>query len=146
MAEFLLKHLVRELGQEHAFEIASSGTSAEELGNSVHPGTVKRLKQAGVSVSNRTAVQLTKADYAHYDYLLCMDAKNVKNAKAIIGSDDAGKLMRLLDFSDKPRDIADPWYTGNYDATFIDIFEGLESFLSHHKFIETNHRFLSVTR
>lgn len=129
MAEFLFKDLVARRGLADQFEIASAATSREEIGNPVHWGTREKLRECGISVAGKYAVQMTRADYKKYDYLLGMDQYNIRNMSRIVGSDPEGKIRRLLDFTDHPRDIADPWYTGNFDATYRDIMEGLEAFL-----------------
>jgi len=129
MAEFMLKDLLEKKGLNHDFYVASAGTSTEELGNPVHHGTVKRLKQEGISCAGKYATQLKKSDYDQYDCLLCMDQNNVKNALRILGQDPKGKVKRLLDYTNHPGDIADPWYTGNFDATYEDIKVGLDAFM-----------------
>ena len=129
MAEFLLKDLVEKRGISSRFQIASAATSREEIGNPVHWGTKEKLRECGISAAGKHAVQMTRADYEAYDYLLGMDTPNVRNMLRIAGSDPDGKIHRLLDFSDRPRDIADPWYTDNFDITYRDIMEGLEAFL-----------------
>lgn len=129
MAEFLLKDMVAKRGLEDFFEIASSGTSTEELGSPVHPGTVKKLNSVGVPVAKRRAVQLKKTDMDHYDYFLCMDERNLANALRILGSDPEGKLKLLMSFAGEDRGIADPWYTGDYDLTYEDIYKGLMGLL-----------------
>lgn len=131
MAEFLFKDMVEKMGIGDLFVIASSGTSREEIGNPVHPGTVKKLKSVGVQVVKRGAIQLKASDLTTYDYLLCMDSQNMKNAARILGEGSQMKLKRLLDYTSNPRDIADPWYTGNYDQTYQDIHEGLQALLKH---------------
>ncbi len=129
MAEFVLKDLVKKKGIEKEFVIKSSATSFEEIGNDVHYGTVKKLNSVGVPVEHREAVRLTKEDYKKYDYIIGMEERNVQNIIRIVGTDFENKVSRLLDFSSNPRDIADPWYTGNFDKTFEDILEGCNSFL-----------------
>lgn len=129
MAEFMFKALLMKRQLEGLFYVASSGTSTEELGNPVHHGTVKRLAKEGISCSGKYASQLKRSDYKAYDYLLCMDQQNVKNALRILGPDTDSKVKRLMDYGPHPRDIADPWYTGDFDATYRDIEEGLEAFL-----------------
>ncbi|HBA63062.1 MAG TPA: low molecular weight phosphotyrosine protein phosphatase, partial [Lachnospiraceae bacterium] len=110
MAEFLFKDLVARRGLADQFEIASAATSREEIGNPVHWGTREKLRECGISVAGKYAVQMTRADYKKYDYLLGMDQYNIRNMSRIVGSDPEGKIRRLLDFTDHPRDIADPWY------------------------------------
>lgn len=131
MAEFVFRHMVKEKKLSDIFLISSSATSREEIGNDVHLGTRKKLREVGVPYDSRTAVQLTKRDYENYDYILCMESYNIKNALRIVGEDKAGKIRRLLDFSSNPRDIADPWYTGNFHETYGDIVEGCEALLEH---------------
>lgn len=129
MAEFILKDMVKKKGLEKDFFIASSATSTEEIGNPVHPGTRNKLQQYGISTAGKYAVQLRKQDYEKYDYFLGMDSWNIKNMKKILGGDPEGKVARLLEYSNYPRDIADPWYTGDFDKTYEDIVEGCKSFL-----------------
>ncbi len=132
MAEFVMKDMVKKAGLEKEIYIASAATSTEEIGNRVHPGTTKKLKEFGISTQGKTAVQLKKSDYESYDYLLAMESYNLRNMKRIIGSEDPKqKVYRLLDFSKAPRDIADPWYTGNFDVTYNDIYEGCEALLKY---------------
>lgn len=132
MAEFVLKDMVEKRGIAHQFEIASAATSTEEIGNPVHHGTRNRLAKEGISVAGKYAIQMTKKDYDKYDYILAMDSYNIRNIGRIIGADklQSPKIKKLLDFSDNPRDIADPWYTGNFDDTYNDVVEGCEAFLA----------------
>ena len=130
MAEFMLKDMVEKRHIAHKFHIESAATSREEIGNPVHHGTRKRLAKEGISVDGKYARQITKADYEYFDYILAMEEYNIRNIMRIIGSDPDGKVKKLLDFGENPRDIADPWYTGNFDITYDDILEGLEAFLS----------------
>ena len=129
MAEFVLKDMVQRRKLDHRFYIASAATSTEELGNPVHHGTRNKLAQYGISVAGKRAVQITKADYDAYDYLIAMDSRNLTNMQRIIGQDTQNKVCRLLDFTQRPRDIADPWYTGNFDVTYSDVIEGCEALL-----------------
>ena len=129
MAEFVFRDMVKTRGLSHLFQIASSATSTEEIGNPVHHGTRKKLKEYNISVEGKTAVQLKKDDYQKYDYLIGMEHVNVINMQRILGEKDTKKIRRLLDFSDRPRDIADPWYTGNFDETYEDIHEGCAALL-----------------
>lgn len=131
MAEFVFRHMVEERYLSDKFCIASSATSREEIGNSVHSGTKNKLCEVGISCEGKTAVQLTKKDYEMYDYIICMESYNIKNALRILGDDKDGKIHRLLDFSTCPRDIADPWYTGNFDETYNDITEGCAALLDY---------------
>ena len=131
MAEFVFKDMVERRGLADQFYIASAATSGEEHGNPVHWGTREKLKEHGISTAGKYAVQLKKSDYENYDYLIGMETWNIRNMNKIIGSDPDHKVHRLLDFSDRPRDIADPWYTGNFDVTYNDIKEGCEALLWH---------------
>lgn len=135
MAEFLLKDMVEKRGIADQFYIQSAATSTEEIwngvGNPVHPGTRRILDGLGISCAGKRAVQLTKKDYNNYDYLICMDSWNLKNVARICGKDKDNKIYRLLDFTDDKRDVADPWYTGNFDKTYEDIMKGLEGFLAY---------------
>lgn len=133
MAEFVFRHMVKERGMGDKFHIASCATSTEEIGNPVHRGTREKLRQYGISTEGKYAVQLRKKDYDDYDYLLGMDTWNIRNILRIVKSDPENKVHRLLDFSKEPRDIADPWYTGNFDVTYNDIVEGCQAFLDYLK-------------
>ena len=129
MAESVLNHMVRQRHIDHLFEINSAATSREEIGNPPHHGTVNKLRQVGIPLIPHRAVQMTKADYEKYDYLIGMDDWNIRNMLRIAGSDPDHKIRKLLSFADSERDIADPWYTGNFDETYDDIIEGCEAFL-----------------
>lgn len=130
MAEFVMKDLIKKEGLEDKVFVASAATSREEIGNPVHYGTKRKLEQFGISVAGKYAVQLTKKDYETYDYLLGMDQQNIRNIYKIIGEDKEGKVCRLLDLVENKRDIADPWYTGNFDKTYDDVLEGCEKLLT----------------
>ena len=131
MAEFVFRDMVQKQGLGDRVHVASAATSREEIGNPVHPGTTRKLREFGISTKGKYAVQMTKKDYENYDYLIGMESWNIRNMNRIIGSDPDHKVHRLLDFSDLPRDIADPWYTGNFDLTYNDIKEGCEALLWH---------------
>ncbi len=131
MAEFVFRDMVQKQGLADRFSVASAATSTEELGNPVHPGTQRRLAREGISTRGKTAVQLTRRDYQRYDYLIGMEQRNLSGMLRILGSDPAGKVHRLLDFTDRPRDIADPWYTGDFDRTYDDVVEGCRGLLAH---------------
>ena len=131
MAEFVFRDMVQKQGLGDRFSVASAATSTEELGNPVHPGTQRRLAREGISTRGKTAVQLTRRDYQRYDYLIGMEQRNLSGMLRILGSDPAGKVHRLLDFTDRPRDIADPWYTGDFDRTYDDVVEGCRGLLAH---------------
>lgn len=129
MAEFVLKDLVKKKNIDNNFLIESAGTSDEELGNPVHYGTRNKLAEVGISTAGKFARQLKKEDYEKYDYILAMETSNLKSIYRILGEDKDNKVFRLLDFSNNPRDIADPWYTGNFNVTYDDILEGCIAFL-----------------
>ena len=129
MAEFILKDIIKKRGLEDKFIISSSATSTEEIGNPVHPGTRKKLSSFNINTSGKKAVQITKSDYEKYDYIFLMDNNNIRNIKRIIDSDPDNKICRFLDITNNPRDIADPWYTGNFDETYNDILEGCTAFI-----------------
>lgn len=131
MAEFLFRDMVNKRGLGSIFHIASSATSTEEIGNPVHYGTRNKLREHGISTEGKYAIQLTKKDYDKYDYLIGMDQRNIINMNIIVGSDPKHKIKRLLDFTLNSRDIADPWYTGNFDQTYDDIYEGCEALLGY---------------
>ena len=131
MAEFVMKHLVKQKHVDSQFYINSAATSREEIGNPVHYGTKRKLSQKGIPCGQHYAVQVTKSDYDKYDYLIVMDGHNVRNLMRIIGDDPGNKVYKLLDFTErKGQDIADPWYTGNFDETFEDVMEGCQGLLN----------------
>ena len=129
MAESVMTHLVKQKHLEYNFYINSAGTSREEIGNPVHYGTVSKLRQVGVPVVPHRATQMTKQDYVEYDYLIGMDTANIRNMNRIIGSDPEGKVYKLLSFAGSGRDVADPWYTGDFEATYQDVLAGCQGFL-----------------
>ena len=131
MAEFIMKNIVKNHRMENSFEIASAATSSEELGNPVYPPAREELAKHGIGCEGKRAVQLTKSDYDKYDYLLCMDNTNMRNARRIIGSDPDDKLRLLLSFTGDAGSIADPWYFGNFDRTYSDIVRGCNAFLKY---------------
>ena len=131
MAQFVFQDMVNKRGLKDKFYINSAATSREEIGNGPHYGTVSKLRQVGVPVLKHHAVQMTRQDYEDYDFLIGMEHFNLRNMKRITGGDPDGKMHLLLDFSEHPRDIADPWYTGNFDETYRDVVEGCEALLSY---------------
>lgn len=137
MCESVLTNLVNQQNLSHLFEIASAATSREEIGNPPHYGTVNKLRQVGIPVIPHRAVQMTRADYDYYDYLIGMDSANIRNMNRIAGGDPDGKIYKLLAFADMNRDVADPWYTGDFDATYRDVLAGCEGFLA---FLRDNNR------
>ena len=131
MAEFVMKDLVAKKGLADEFIIASAATSNEEIGNPVYPPVRRILSGRGISTDGKRAVRVTKGDYGYYDYLICMDKNNLRNLNFIIGSDSENKVYRLLDFTDSPADVADPWYTGDFEATERDVDSGCEALLEY---------------
>ena len=134
MAEFIMKKLTEERGLAHKYEIASSATSTEEIwggiGNPVYPPARAELKKHGISCEGKRAVQLKKSDYEKYDLLVCMDGRNLVNAGRILGSDPQNKLKKLMEYTARGGDVADPWYTDRFDVTYRDIYEGCEALLN----------------
>ena len=129
MAEFVMKALVQEQGLSYCYEIASSATSTEEIGNPVYPPARRMLAAHGISCAGKTARQMTKQDYAYYDLLIGMDHANLRNMRRICGGDPDGKLHLLLDYTNRPGEVADPWYTDDFQATWEDVTEGCQGLL-----------------
>ena len=130
MAEFLFKDMVKKARLSDKFYIASAATSTEEIGNPVHPGTRAKLSEVGISCTGKYAVQMTKADYQKYDLLIGMDTANTRNMTRICGGDPDEKIRLLLDYADGGS-VADPWYTGDFDATYRDVLRGCEALLKN---------------
>lgn len=130
-AEFVLKHMVAGRGLSDRFHIDSAATSTEEIGNGIHYGTMAIFRQKGIPCTGHRARQMTKRDYAEYDYLIGMDDANIRNMQRIAGGDPEHKIHKLLEYAGSSRAIADPWYTGNFDETYADVAEGCEAFLNH---------------
>lgn len=133
MAEFVFKDMIRKKGKEDIFLIESRATSYEEVGNDIYPGTRQKLIEKGIPFEKRRATVLMPEDYEKYDYIIGMEEANIRNIKRILGEDKDNKIFKLLDFSNSPRDIADPWYTDKFDLTYNDILEGCEGFLRYLK-------------
>ena len=133
MAEFMFKDMIKKAGEEDLYYIESAGTSNEEDGNPIHYGAREKLAEVGIFPSGKSARQIRKDDYSKFDYIIVMEDRNIRNVKRIVGEDINQKIYRLLDFSNKPRDIADPWYTGNFNETYLDLKEGLECFYKYLK-------------
>lgn len=132
MAQSVFTHMVKSLGLDSQFEIDSAATSREEIGNGPHYGTVNKLRQVGIPVVPHHARQMTRDDYLYYDYLIGMDTANIRNMIRIAGgSDSQDKIYKLLTFDDDGSDVADPWYTGDFDATYDDVLAGCEGFLEY---------------
>ena len=129
MCESVFTHMVQTRHMDHLFYINSAATSREEIGNGPHYGTVNKLRQVGVPVVPHRAVQMTQRDYEEYDYLIGMDTANIRNMNRIAGGDPEGKIYKLLGFAGSGRDVADPWYTGDFEATYEDVVAGCEGFL-----------------
>ena len=130
MAEFAMKDLVKKLGQEGEFRIASAATSTEELGNPVYPPARRKLAEHGISCEGHAARQLKRRDYEDYDLLIGMDQANLRNMRRICGEDPEGKLHLLREFTSRPGDVADPWYTDDFEATWRDVSEGCRGLLA----------------
>lgn len=131
MCEFILKDMIRKKGREDEFYIESCATSTEEIGRSLHPGAKRKLDERGIPNERRRARQLTRQDYDKFDYLLCMDEWNVRNIMRIIKKDPEKKVHMLLEYAGERREIADPWYTGNFDETYDDLTRGCTAFLRY---------------
>lgn len=131
MAEFVMKDLCKKEGID-AF-IASAATSTEEIGNPVHYGTRRKLSEYGISTEGKYAIQLTKSDYGKYDYIIGMDTANIRNILRIFGSDPEYKVYKLLSFAGEGGDIADPWYTGNFNETYDDVLRGCKALIEEIK-------------
>ena len=131
MAEFVMKDLVRKAGLESQFQIASAATSTEEIGSPVYPPARRKLAEHGINCSGKTARQLTRADYDRYDLLIGMDNANLRNMRRICGGDSDGKIRLLLEFTGRSGEVADPWYTGDFETTWRDVLEGCSGLLRH---------------
>ena len=138
MAEFVMKDLVRKAGLASQFQIESAATSREEIGNPVYPPARRKLAEHGISCDGHTARQLTKRDYDEYDLLIGMDSANLRNMHRICGGDPDGKPHLLMDYTDRPGDVADPWYTDDFETTWQDVLEGCQVLL--HKLMEGNEK------
>ena len=130
MAEFIMKDLVQKACLEDKFYIESAATSTEELGNEVYPPAKRKLAEHGISCKGKTARQITRADYNRFDMLIGMDDWNLRNMKRFWPEDSEGKIYKLMDFTNRPGDVADPWYTGDFEATWRDCLEGCEALLN----------------
>ena len=130
MAEFVMKDLVKQAGREKDFEIASAATSSEEIGNPVYPPARRKLAQHGIDCSGKTARQLTQADYAHWDLIIGMDHANLRNMRRLFPEDQEHKIHLLMDYTVRPGQVADPWYTGDFETTWQDVLEGCQGLLN----------------
>ena len=133
MAEFVMKKLVKEAGLESEFEIASAATSTEEIwngiGNPVYPPVKKLLAKNGINCAEKRARQMTKEDYRRYDFLIGMDNNNIRNMMRILKNDPEEKVHMLMDFTNRPGEVADPWYSGDFETTWRDVNEGCKGLL-----------------
>lgn len=129
MAEFVMKDLVRRAGREDEFYIESAATSTEEIGNEVYPPARRKLAEHSITCKGKTARQMTRGDYDRFDLLIGMDEWNIRNMNRICGGDPEGKIRMLMDYTTRPGDVADPWYTGNFEATWCDVLEGCKALL-----------------
>ncbi len=130
MAEFVMKDLVKKAGLLEDFYIESAATSTEEIGNEVYPPARRKLAEHNISCKGKTARQMTLHDYDRFDLLIGMDEWNIRNMNRICGGDPEGKIHMLMDYTSRPGEVADPWYTGNFDTTWRDVLEGCQGLLS----------------
>ena len=129
MAEFVMKDLMKQAGLESQFHIESAATSTEEIGNPVYPPARRKLAEHGIGCAGKTARQLTRADYSRFDLLIGMDRANLRNMHRICGGDPDGRLHLLMDYTDHPGDVADPWYTDDFETTWRDVLAGCRGLL-----------------
>ena len=131
MAEFVMKQLVKNEGLEEQVEIASAATSTEEIGNPVYPPAKRKLAEHNIGCEGKTARQMTRSDYQYYDYIIAMDHNNLRNLKRMFGEDTEHKISLLMEYTQRPGDVADPWYTGDFEATWRDVSEGCRGLLDY---------------
>ena len=131
MAEFVMKRMVKDAGREAQFEIASAATSTEEIGNPVYPPARRILAEHGIGCAGKTARQMTRQDYDYFDQIVAMDRNNLRNLKRMFGEDTQHKISLLMDYTHRPGDVADPWYTGDFEATWRDVSDGCEGLLKN---------------
>ncbi len=131
MSQFVFQHMVNNLNMSDQFYIDSRATSTEEIGNPPHRGTIRKMKEVGIPVIPHRATQISWSDYDNFDYLIGMDTWNMRNLGRMLKGDPDGKVYKLLTFAGSDRDIADPWYTGNFDETYDDVVEGCEGLLTY---------------
>ena len=129
MAEYVMRHLIRQRGLEDRLVADSAAATRDALGMTPHPGTRDVLSRKGIACGNHRARKLTRADYNRYDLIIGMDSENMRDIRRILRTDPQGKVHLLLDWTDHPRDIADPWYTDDYDTTFADVWAGCTALL-----------------
>lgn len=133
LAESVFTHKVNSIGLSNQFVIDSFATSREEIGSPPHWGTVNKLREVNIPLVPHRAKQITLADYDNFDYVIGMDTANIRNLNRMLNGDPEGKIYKLLSFAGADRDIADPWYTGNFDATYEDVVKGCEGFIAYLK-------------
>ncbi len=136
MAEFVMKDLVKKAGLEAQFYIESAATNTEEIGNPVYPPARRKLAEHGIGCAGKTARQLTNADYDQYDLLIGMDRANLRNMYRICGGDYDGKLHLLMEYTDRPGDVADPWYTDDFEATWRGVPDCWPSFRQREEYAD----------
>lgn len=129
MAEYIMKALVKAQGLESRFEIASAATSREEIGNSLYPPAQRKLREHGIPFGTHAARQMTRGDYLYYDKIIAMEAYNLRNLRPMVGSDPDQKVFLLMDYTQRPGDVADPWYTDDFETAYQDILEGCQGLL-----------------
>lgn len=129
MAEYVMRDLVRQAGLEDQVQVASAATSREELGNPVYPPARRKLAEHGIACEGHAARQMTAADYDRFDLLIGMDQNNLRNMNRICGGDPQHKLRMLMDYTDRPGEVADPWYTGDFERTWQDVLAGCQGLL-----------------
>ena len=132
MAEFVMKDLVAKAARQDDFYIESAATSTEEIGNPVYPPARRKLAEHGIGCAGKTARQLTRADYDRFDLLVGMDDWNIRNMRRMCGGDPEEKIVKLMDNTNRPGDVADPWYTGNFEATWQDVLLGCKALLNYY--------------
>ncbi|MCR5201727.1 MAG: low molecular weight phosphotyrosine protein phosphatase [Lachnospiraceae bacterium] len=131
MAQFVMEDMVKKAGLSKEILIESAATSTEELGNPPHYGTVQKMRELNIPMRKHYATQMRRSDYKNYDFIIGMDEWNYRNIMRIVGKDPDNKVSLLLDYTDEPGTIADPWYTGNFDETYRDVKRGCEGLLKH---------------
>lgn len=129
MARFIMEDLVKKVGLENQIQVDSAATSTEEIGNPVYPPARRKLAEHQISCQGHAARQMTRADYDRYDLLIGMDQANLRNMTRICGGDPEGKIHLLMDYTDRPGQVADPWYTGDFETTYRDVLEGCQGLL-----------------
>lgn len=131
MCQFVMQDMVYKQGLAEQFEIDSRATSTEEIGNPPHRGTVQKMQEVGIPVLPHRAAQIRWEDYQYYDYIIGMDTWNIRNLHKLLKNDPDGKVYKLLSFAGKSDDIADPWYTGDFDTTYNEVVEGCNALLTY---------------